>query len=115
MRSKTPCYKVGCPNLVEKGQTYCDAHAHLKKQWKQNYDDKRQSAAKRGYDRRWQKVRKIKLITDPLCEHCGAVATEVDHITPLKRGGDNSMDNLQSLCKPCHSRKTIAEDGGFKQ
>lgn len=42
-------------------------------------------------------------------------ATEVDHIVPHR--GDERLfrdeKNLQSLCRPCHSRKTAVEDGGF--
>lgn len=29
----------------------------------------------------------------------------VDHILPLKRGGTDSMDNVQLLCKQCNSKK----------
>jgi 5-methylcytosine-specific restriction protein A len=42
-------------------------------------------------------------------------ASEVDHTTPHR--GDHALlmdpDNLTSMCKACHSRKTVAEDGGF--
>ena len=34
---------------------------------------------------------------------------EVDHIVPLVDGGSHDMTNLQSLCTPCHKRKTAAE------
>ena len=34
---------------------------------------------------------------------------EVDHIVPLVDGGSHEMANLQSLCTPCHKRKTAAE------
>ncbi|MCH2187426.1 HNH endonuclease [Myxococcota bacterium] len=34
---------------------------------------------------------------------------EVDHIIPLVDGGSHDMTNLQSLCTPCHKRKTAAE------
>jgi len=37
------------------------------------------------------------------------LAIEGDHITPLSAGGDNSFENLQALCKSCHSRKTGKE------
>ncbi len=44
------------------------------------------------------------------------VATLVDHIVPLDAGGTHETPNLQSLCRPCHARKTLAEhpreDGG---
>jgi len=33
----------------------------------------------------------------------------IDHIKPLWGGGDNSLDNLQALCKECHSKKTALE------
>lgn len=69
---------------------------------------------------RWQKVRKEALQTNPVCadpfgehKHHGEVvaATEVDHIVP--RSVDESLElvieNLQSLCHRCHSRKTRKE------
>ena len=37
------------------------------------------------------------------------LATEVDHIVPKSAGGTDAMDNLQALCKSCHSRKTAKE------
>jgi len=40
--------------------------------------------------------------------YCGDRATEVDHIIEVARGGTNTIDNLQPLCKPCHMAKTIA-------
>jgi 5-methylcytosine-specific restriction endonuclease McrA len=40
--------------------------------------------------------------------YCGDRATEVDHIIEVARGGSNTIDNLQPLCKPCHMAKTVA-------
>jgi 5-methylcytosine-specific restriction endonuclease McrA len=34
---------------------------------------------------------------------------ELDHIVPLIDGGGHELDNLQTLCVPCHERKTAAE------
>lgn len=76
--------------------------------------DRRPSAHARGYDRRWRRFRRIILRERPLCEDCGAPATEVDHRVAINRGGEKyDRANLRALCKPCHSRKTVAHDGGF--
>jgi predicted restriction endonuclease len=34
---------------------------------------------------------------------------EVDHIKPLYQGGNNSMANLQALCRNCHGKKTLLD------
>lgn len=56
------------------------------------------------------------LAREPLCAECkqgGMVvaASEVDHIIPLADGGTNDPENLQALCKACHSRKTARQMG----
>ena len=48
------------------------------------------------------------------CNHCHLSfqpedKIERDHITPLKAGGDNTIDNLQLLHKHCHDKKTIRD------
>ena len=35
---------------------------------------------------------------------------DCDHKVPLKLGGTNSMNNMQSLCYLCHKDKTLNED-----
>lgn len=52
----------------------------------------------------------------PLCKHCLAagrveLATEVDHITPLSKGGADTHENKQGLCGPCHKDKTALDMG----
>ena len=40
------------------------------------------------------------------CVRCGAAEDlAVDHIYPWSRGGPDTLDNLQALCKPCNSSK----------
>jgi 5-methylcytosine-specific restriction endonuclease McrA len=39
-----------------------------------------------------------------LCEQCGAVGTEIDHMN----GDSDDLDDLQLLCHDCHSEKTEA-------
>lgn len=36
-------------------------------------------------------------------------SSEVDHVIPLDAGGTDDEENLQALCKRCHSRKTAEE------
>lgn len=65
--------------------------------------------------KQWRKVRKLYVMENPLCEHClerdlVTPVQEVDHIKPLRLGGEKfDFDNLQSLCKSCHARKSGKE------
>jgi 5-methylcytosine-specific restriction protein A len=60
--------------------------------------------------KRWQTLRRHILHHQPLCTHCGAIATDVDHIIPITQGGPIwAKANLQPLCNPCHSHKTRHE------
>ena len=68
-------------------------------------------------DKRWKIIRAEKLRISPLCEMCQAeerttLAQEVHHIIPFSYGRNPAqvdglafdMDNLQSLCEPCHEQ-----------
>ena len=62
---------------------------------------------------RWQRLRIAKLSREPLCEDCDAIgrltpASHVDHVRPISDGGHPfpALDDLASLCLPCHSAKT---------
>lgn len=40
------------------------------------------------------------------CRECGATEDlEIDHLTPVSRGGESIEENLQVLCRPCNRRK----------
>ena len=79
--------------------------------------DGRPSARKRGYTKRWEKAARRFLAKHPTCARfgidpkCKGIAAEVDHIVPHKGDLRRFWDkrNWQGLCKPCHSRKTLAE------
>ena len=109
-RPKTPCHHPGCPELVEPGRLYCEKHLPL-------HPEVTRQAAKRGYNRRWQKARKSYLEAHPLCVQCAKQgkyvrATVVDHIVP-HRGNQKlfwDQNNWQALCKSCHDKKTLTED-----
>jgi predicted restriction endonuclease len=45
------------------------------------------------------------------CQMCGVTAKdgatlEIDHITPVSKGGSNDADNLQVLCRDCNIGKS---------
>lgn len=112
---KKPCRWPGCPALTE--GRFCPAHT---KRDRRAVDNRRGSAASRGYDHHWQKYRPEYLRRHPLCRTCAAagrvtVATVVDHIIPHRGDMELFWDptNHQPQCKKCHDIKTATEDGGF--
>ena len=113
---KKPCRHPGCPELTH--DTFCDKHRREDNRIYNQY--KRDVLSKTFYKTsQWLKVRKIKLQQSPICEECKkngtiVVGKIVDHIVPIKQGGEPyDMDNLQTLCWSCHSRKSIQEGSRF--
>ena len=88
---------------------YCEACYQEREQ--QRAAD-RGTASERGYGFRWSQLRLMVLRAQPACVVCGEPATDVDHITPKRLGGEDALDNLQALCHPCHTRKTMRERRG---
>ena len=76
---------------------------------------KRPTAARRGYDRAWQKLRAEILAVRSTCELCPAPSTELHHRVPKVLGGTNGTSNLQALCKSCHSRITAQTKGTLRR
>ena len=60
----------------------------------------------------WARLRTRVLAEEPLCRHCGALATDVDHVSGDP--SDNRRANLQPLCHACHSHKTGRERAGLR-
>ena len=72
------------------------------------------SAAARGYDAAWRRVRLLVLAEQPLCRRCAeagrtTVATEVHHVHGFTGRDDPArLDpaNLEPICTPCHRAET---------
>lgn len=106
------CARPGCGALTH--ERFCAAH---QAEDYRRQDERRGNSAARGYDARWRKRRACGLAQEPLCRECrkrGLVveATERDHIIAKSDGGSDGDENIQSLCKPCHSAKTAREKLG---
>jgi 5-methylcytosine-specific restriction protein A len=127
-RPKSICRTPCCGKLLD-APGHCDRH---KKAERKEQDERRGTAAERGYDSRWAKARIFYLRKHPLCVYCQragrlTVATVVDHIVEHKLkdaiGSGNevriemakalfwdSASNWQSLCKWCHDSVKQAEE-----
>lgn len=106
------CIHPGCNAKVKRGR--CTEH---ERQRHQRDIEERGTAAERGYDRGWRRIRDRKLKASPLCEPCErdgrtTPATEVDHIEPHVPGEPHEWANLQSICRSCHATKTRRENSG---
>ncbi len=85
------------------------------REWRQ-VDQRRQSAAERGYDHRWEDASLAYRRANPLCVHCllqGRVKPSqcVDHIAPIACCPELQWEELNwaALCTSCHSYKTAKE------
>jgi 5-methylcytosine-specific restriction protein A len=110
------CSHPGCQATTH--SRYCEKHKSEADQHYNRYQ--RDRTAQTFYESgAWRKLRQMKLRESPFCELCrtgGTLvkATVVDHIIPIKQGGAPlDLENLQSLCNSCHSRKSTQEGSRF--
>lgn len=104
----------GCRQRVTGKCAVCEAR-------RQKSVNLRRTADKSFYDSSaWTLIRTDQLARSPFCVAvledgmpCNRIATHVDHKVAREAGGSDLPDNLQSLCRSCHSRKTASQDGGF--
>lgn len=82
-----------------------------------NYYDQRRIERTVTYDEKWRKFSQDYRKKNPFCVECLKLGNhnihniQVDHIIPLEQRPDlkYDVDNLQSLCRSHHGKKTWAE------
>lgn len=78
---------------------------------KDNKNDNRIGSFERGYGAAWTRLRRAWLQRYPACVCCKRAAHMVDHIRPIRYGGEIlDTNNLQSMCSKCHAAKTLTDD-----
>jgi 5-methylcytosine-specific restriction protein A len=99
-RAKSVCLTAGCPSKTFRDGR-CREH-QVRKPWQNT------SARNQSRPGNWPSIRARVLARDRFaCQSCGKRSElEVDHIVPVARGGSWELDNLWTLCKPCHGAKT---------
>ncbi|NJN53691.1 MAG: HNH endonuclease [Anaerolineae bacterium] len=110
---RKPCAIESCPGRATHGRYCADCSKQRQQKQQQRSPDTRPSAARRGYDAEWRRIRAQFLKAHGECVVCGDTATEADHILSLANGGTHQWSNLQPMCKTHHSQKTAVLDGGF--
>jgi len=79
----------------------------------QEYSPQYDSHTSDEYPPDWQaRRRRVLRRDDYTCRACGLRSTrvddisfDVDHVVPKSDGGSHALDNLQTLCLPCHAKK----------
>jgi 5-methylcytosine-specific restriction endonuclease McrA len=100
------CSRPGCREFAVARSSWCEGHASARVRDEGAYDAARGTAARRGYDAEWRKVRDGVLEARPRCVRCGGKAVLVHHVVPIREGGDRlDPANMEPLCGRCHNRE----------
>ena len=112
---KKPCIgSPRCPLFALPGKARCEAHQRA---YYQQDNARREPEIRAFYDSpAWRRLSAAYRAEHPLCETCATEGREtpsqhVDHVISVREAPDRALDetNLRALCKPCHSRRTLAE------
>lgn len=106
-----PCKATRCSAIVTGDKRYCEAHQSLEWGGSNVYTGGKEALTFYSTTR-WQKIRKLKLARNPICEVCQKMfATQVHHLEKARDRPDLrfSMENLQSICHWCHAKETQRE------
>lgn len=101
-----PCRYRGCAEVTDSKEGYCATHCD-------NYNKERKESVAFYHTNQWRKLRRWHIGQNPLCVVCGKPGRVVDHIVPIRLGG-NQLDtaNLQTMCDYHHNQKRGREGAG---
>ena len=69
---------------------------HHRWRWKKRYDKSHV----------WGDVRDNFLLSvDNICHSCDGTASQVHHLTYIRCGGKELLEDLMALCRPCHGKE----------
>ena len=93
-----------CGARISTGEPRCPA---CTREHQRQRDARRGNSRERGYDAAYVANRKLVLANGPhpCAWGCGRIATTVDHLLPLAKGGDNSVENLMPCCSTCNASR----------
>lgn len=108
-KPKTICTIISCNEFAIK---YGLCNKHIKEKYQTQNQTRDKNITHLYSSPSWDRLREQHLRKQPFCIQCKSVILlQVDHIkphqgNPLLFYGES---NLQTLCKSCHSRKTMKE------
>jgi len=117
-KTPRPCKHPYCPNTTREGK-FCKEHSKQRgvqvlPQIESRAAHKRRNSSGFYNGAGWQKTRRAYKTRHPLCERCSGSGDLVDHIVPIRSGGEKyKFSNLQTLCARCHAQKHASEDSGL--
>jgi len=89
------------------------ANDTARKPWAKRPDAPQRLHGRAGVERRARWMRE-----NPLCVKCLAMTprrltagTDLDHVVALAAGGVDDGSNFQTLCRTCHTKKSLADKG----
>ncbi|WP_043737687.1 HNH endonuclease [Nocardia asiatica] len=104
-RAPRKCPKPGCENRIT-NTAYCAEHTTYG--W--STDSRKRTSSP---EHRAQRLRILER-DGYRCQlrypnRCVGTATQMDHKTPVYRGGSDDDSNMQAACRPCHAKKSSDE------
>ena len=118
------CSSPGCFVIVRDGGNRCVKHAEEYRTRRRGIPENRGSRPTDPFlgSTAWQKLRKAKLASNPVCERCErdgrtTPATQVHHVKARQDAPDEALawENLESICTRCHRAATVQATRERKQ